>query len=97
MTTIVFRFTGSEAEFCVVDVGELDQEPVGLAAAVLEVLLLEAFGEDGLELLFRGAGSLRVVEVCCVGGGKVLGDAPDAPVVRAARRGGEPEPRSRFA
>ena len=45
----------SEAEFDVVDVGEFDQEPVGTAAAVLEVLLLEAFGEDGLELLLRGA------------------------------------------
>ncbi|WP_443044142.1 hypothetical protein [Streptomyces sp. NBC_00353] len=59
----------SEAEFYVVDVGEFDQDPVGTAAAVLEVLLLEAFGEDGLELLLRGAGGLRVEEAGCVGGG----------------------------
>jgi hypothetical protein len=45
-----------EAEFDVVDVGELDLQVVGAAAAVLEVDLLEAFGSDGLELLFGGAG-----------------------------------------
>ena len=83
----------SEAEFYVVDVGEFDQKPVGTAAAVLEVLVLESFGEDGLELLLRGTGSLCFEEAGRVGGGKVLGDAPDASVVRAARRGREPEPR----
>lgn len=74
----VARSSRSEAEFHVVDVGEPHLEAGGAAAAVGEVLVLESFGDDGLELRVGGAGGLGVEEASGVDGWEVLGDQADA-------------------
>lgn len=51
-----------QVELDVVDVGELDQEAAGAAAAVLEVDLLQALGGDVAQLLLGGPGVLGVEE-----------------------------------
>jgi hypothetical protein len=41
-----------------VEIGEFHQEAIGAAAVVLEVDVLEGFGDDGLELRFASASCL---------------------------------------
>lgn len=47
-------------ELEVVDVGELHRQSQGAAAAVAEVLLLEACGDDVLKLSVGSAGGLSI-------------------------------------
>jgi hypothetical protein len=74
----------SEFDVDVVDVGELHQQALGAAAAVLEVDLLEAFGGDVEELLFGGALFLGVEEAGRVLRGERLGEVAQAGVVGGA-------------
>ncbi|MBJ6613964.1 hypothetical protein H4M20_34320 [Streptomyces sp. I4(2020)] len=73
------------------DVGELDIEARGAAAAVAEVDLAEGFAGEGAWLLFAGAGVLGVEEACRVLRGQGQGEMPDPGVVGGARRGREAE------
>jgi hypothetical protein len=65
----------------VLDVGELDGQAVGAAAAVAEVHLAEAFGGECAQLLFARAGALYIEEA----GGVVRGQG-DGQVAQADGR-----------
>ena len=84
--------SASDVELAVVHAGQLDRLQVaGPGAALLEVGLLQACGDDALQLTFRRAGVVGVEQLLGVGGRQRLRDAAHAGVVGRAGRRGEPE------
>jgi hypothetical protein len=74
----------SEVELEVFDVGELDFEAVGAAAAVAEVHLAQCLGRDVAQLLFRAAGFLGLEEAGGVLRGQSDGEMAQPGVVGGA-------------